>query len=81
MLFRSLTRRQLLKAAGGITFLALVPLQNGVFAATFRRTSKAKLPEFTALPYLQPGPNGDKLMPGKEAVTVCWQTDALIVHG
>ena len=66
-----ISRRRLLEAAGGITFLALVPNGKGAFAAslpaapesappTGAQTSPAPAaptaqPIFTALPYLQPG--------------------------
>jgi hypothetical protein len=65
-----LTRRQFLRSAGGVTFLALTPLGRGLFAAP-----GATLPRFTALPYLQPGPSS-RLMPGQETVVIAWQTEA-----
>ena len=85
-----LSRRQLLQAAGGITFLALVPNGKGAFAlpqdAPAPKGKKPKRtpsgppsdapPIFTALPYLQPGPTGHALVEGAEAVILAWQTDA-----
>jgi hypothetical protein len=65
-----LTRRQFLRSAGGVTFLALTPLGRGLFAAP-----NASLPRFTALPYLQPGPSS-RLIDGQEIVVVAWQTEA-----
>ena len=67
-----LSRRQFLRAAGGITFLALSPVGRGLFAAT--QGQGADLPLFTALPYIQPG-QGSRLVEGKEAVVVAWQTE------
>lgn len=74
-----LTRRQLLQAAGGITFLALTPTGDGAFAADLASGKypelPAPLPIFTALPYLQPGTTASKLVPGKESIVIAWQTD------
>ncbi|HLK57304.1 MAG TPA: metallophosphoesterase [Chthonomonadaceae bacterium] len=74
-----LTRRQLLQAAGGITFLALAPTRDGAFAATFAQNKTSDIPPplpiFTALPYLQPGTANSKLVEGKEAIVVAWQTN------
>jgi hypothetical protein len=67
----SLSRRQFLRSAGGITFLALSPVGRGLFAAT---DAPVALPLFTALPYVQPGPNG-QLKAGAEAVRLAWQTE------
>lgn len=79
-----LTRRRLLEAAGGLTFLALVPNGNGAFAYAFAPGAEkqgsgktpAALPVFTALPYLQPGPDGSALRDGAESVILAWQTNA-----
>jgi hypothetical protein len=76
---QGLTRRQLLQAAGGITFLALAPERKGVFAATFGR-GRADLPTFSALPYLQPGPTGISLAAHRESVVLAWQTDGIPAH-
>jgi hypothetical protein len=65
----TLTRRDFLRSAGGVTFLALVPVGRGLFAAP-----ETALPNFTALPYVQPGPSS-KLIDGQEAVVVAWQTE------
>ena len=79
----NISRRQLLQAAGGVTFLALVPTANG-YAARFDRNSQSKienrksetaLPLFTALPYIQPGTSGSKLAEGQESLVVAWQTN------
>lgn len=64
--------------AGGITFLALAPDGKGAFA--LRSSEKAATPGppppvFTALPYLQPGPQGHALRDGAESVVIAWQTD------
>jgi len=66
------TRRQFLRSAGGITFLALTPVGRGLFAAS--QTHRTDLPLFTALPYIQPG-NNSRLIEGKESMMICWQTE------
>ena len=61
----------MLKAAGGITFLALTPLaERGFFA--FAASDETLL--FTAQPYIQPGPKGP-LKEGDEAIILAWQTE------
>ena len=65
----ALTRREFLRSAGGVTFLALVPLGPDLFAAP-----GTALPRFTALPYVQPGPSS-LLIDGQEAVVIAWQTE------
>ncbi|MES2462800.1 MAG: hypothetical protein V4671_19635 [Armatimonadota bacterium] len=65
------SRRQFLRYAGGVTFLALVPNGQGLFAA---QGLDAALPLFTALPYIQPG-NNSALVPGRETQTIAFQTD------
>ncbi len=64
-----ITRRQFLRSAGGITFLALVPMGRGVFAAP-----GTALPHFTALPYVQPGVSS-RLVDKHEAIVLAWQTE------
>jgi len=71
---RQLTRRQFLRSAGGVTFLALSPVGRGLFAATTTAAQPAALPLFTALPYIQPGPEG-RLVPDAEIVRLAWQTE------
>src|SRR5215831_14965254 len=66
-----LTRRDFLKSAGGITALALTPFGDRVFAAP--AANGPRLPLFTALPYLQPGPNS-RFVDGRESMVVAWQT-------
>lgn len=70
----TISRRELLKAAGGLTFLALVPAARGRFALAPLAAPVADLPLFTALPYVQPGDNS-RLVPGKEQAILAWQTD------
>ena len=69
----NLTRRQFLRAAGGITFLALVPTSRGLFAKA-PALQAVPAPIFTALPYIQPGPDG-RLRHGGETVRIAWQTE------
>ena len=80
-----LNRRQFLKIAGGVTFLALTPVAEGVFAIVAEPKNAGRaaapplpalhLPLFTALPYLQPGAAG-KLIDGQESLIIAWQTQA-----
>ena len=69
----SLSRRQFLRSAGGITFLALAPTGRGLFAA-IGKLKPMSIPVFTALPYVQPGPQA-KLVPGAEIARLAWQTE------
>ena len=64
-----ITRRQFLRSAGGVTFLALTPIGRGLFAAP-----DTALPRFTALPYVQPG-NASRLVNGAETAVIVWQTE------
>lgn len=68
------SRREFIQAAGGLTFLALVPIGNGAFAAS-AGDQNADMPIFVALPYLQPGPSS-KLVDGQETVILAWKTDS-----
>ena len=68
----SMTRRDFLRSAGGITFLSLVPAGRGVFAAPVA-DGYPRLPLFTVLPYIQPGPDST-LADGREMLIVAWQT-------
>ncbi len=67
-----LTRRQFLHSAGGVTFLLLVPVGRGLFAAP--PGAGGSLPRFTALPYVQPGPSS-RLVAGQEVAVIAWQTE------
>ena len=67
-----LTRRRFLRSAGGVTFLALVPTGRGLFAAV-DSLRPLSVPVFTALPYIQPGPES-RLVPGAEVARLAWQT-------
>ncbi len=64
-----LSRRDFLRSAGGVTFLALVPSGRRVFAAP-----GTALPKFTALPYVQPG-SASRLTDGQETMVIAWQTE------
>ncbi len=70
-----ISRRDLLKAAGGLTFLALVPVSRGRFALRSVSVPGAEPPLFTALPYVQPGDNS-RLVADQERVILAWQTEA-----
>ena len=65
-----ITRRQFLRSAGGVTFLALIPVGRGLFAAP-----GTAVPRFTALPYVQPGPSS-RLVEGQEVAVIAWQTES-----
>jgi acid phosphatase type 7 len=69
----SVSRRDFLRSAGGVTFLALAPVGSSVFAATVTDASHARLPLFTVLPYIQPG-SQSLLKAGQESMVVAWQT-------
>ncbi len=84
-----MTRRNLLQAAGGVTFLALLP--GGTVAPAIAAEALGRnisggdalltapgaglLPVFTALPFLQPGGAGTRLSENDETVVLAWQTD------
>ena len=75
-----LSRRQLLQAAGGVTLLALVPrigssTETPTYELPIREDASGRPPIFTALPYLQPGPDSSKLVEGQESIVIAWQTD------
>ena len=78
---KAISRRELLKSAGGVTFLALIATPEGMFAPLLpqiAQTSEAPaLPLFTALPYLQPGTSSGKLVEGKESIVIAWQTNSV----
>ena len=65
-------RRDFLRSAGGVTFLALSPFGRHAFAAP-NPVAGPRLPLFTALPYIQPGSNS-RLAQGQESMVVAWQT-------
>jgi len=67
-----ISRRDFLRSAGGLTVLALTPLDRGLFAATVP-VGGPHLPLFTTLPYIQPG-SGSVLKQGHESMVVAWQT-------
>jgi hypothetical protein len=81
---REMSRRELLsaatRAAGGVTFLALVPTGWRRFPFALPRPSPGTVHGrerpllFTALPYIQPGAAGT-LAPDQESVVVAWQTE------
>jgi acid phosphatase type 7 len=68
----SLTRRDFLRSAGGVTFLALAPIGDGLFAAR-ATASDNTLPLFTVVPYIQPGSNS-LLRDDEESMIIAWQT-------
>ena len=69
-----ISRRDFLRSAGGLTVLALTPLDRGLFAATVP-AGGPRLPLFTTLPYIQPG-SDSALKHGHESMVVAWQTYA-----
>lgn len=68
---QSMNRREMLLAAGGVTFLGLAAVKGGF--RLFSDIPPRKL-LYTALPYIQPGP-ASRLEDGKETTAVCWQTE------
>ena len=72
MSFTPVSRRDFLRSAGGVTFLALTPIGRNAFAAP-ASIPGPRLPLFTVLPYVQPGPNS-RLVEGRESMIVAWQT-------
>lgn len=70
-----ISRRELLKAAGGLTFLALIPTTCGRFVLETALRLGTDLPLITALPYVQPG-NNSRLVQGAERMILAWQTEA-----
>jgi hypothetical protein len=72
-----ISRRKFLQIAGGITFLSLVPVGRGLFAAPPPSSDDGdNLPLFTVIPYIQPGA-GSALAEGQDTLVVAWQTEAL----
>ena len=75
----TLSRRELLQAAGGITFLSLLPVGALGFAAPVEAAAPGKTPAapllYTATPYVQPG-DASQLVEGQESVVIAWQTEA-----
>jgi len=69
-----ISRRELLKAAGGLTFLAVVPAARGRFVLEPPSLARGG-PVFTALPYVQPG-DTSRLVPDREETVLAWQTDS-----
>jgi len=67
-----LSRRDFLRSAGGITLLALDPIDDRLFAAP-TPPDGPQLPLFTVVPYIQPGPRS-RLTDGDESMVVAWQT-------
>jgi len=67
-----ISRRDFLRSAGGVTALALRPIRDGLFAAPLS-SDGPRLPLFTVVPYIQPGP-GSELCDGSETTVVAWQT-------
>ena len=74
------SRRSLLQAAGGFTFLGLAPLAEAAArldAGAGTGASAKAIPVFTALPYLQPGTSSSRLIPGQESIVIAWQTNGV----
>src|SRR5712691_10140468 len=65
-------RRDSLRSAGGVSLLALGPIDDGLFAAP-APLDGPRLPLFTVPPYLQPE-SGSALKDGDEPMVVAWQT-------
>jgi hypothetical protein len=75
-----LSRRRLLRAAGGAALFAATGGDSaGRLFAAAPGTAKTARPIFTALPYLQPGADGGPFRAGQAAdsLVVAWQTNAV----
>ena len=72
----TMSRREMLQAAGGITFLAATVgcRRDDQPAAPIGTPTPAAPLLYTAAPYLQPGP-ASKLVDGQESIVVAWQTE------
>jgi hypothetical protein len=75
-----ISRRNVLQAAGGFTFLSLLPAASfgevDSISTDASSSPKGPLPVFTALPYLQPGA-ASALKDGEESIVVAWQTNGV----
>ena len=69
-----MTRREMLQAAGGVTFLGLVPVGVGYAVNKASGNDPSRPLLYTAAPYLQPGP-ASKLVENADTMAVCWQTE------
>lgn len=70
-MINQISRRRFLRIAGGITYLAFLQDEQGLFAAT---PAGSQLPRFTVLPYIQPGP-ASALVEDHDSLTVAWQME------
>lgn len=74
---QTMTRREMLAAAGGITYLALQPTADGFAFADAGKISKSGPPRpllYTAMPYIQPGP-ASRLVENDDSMAIHWQTE------
>jgi len=75
---QSMTRREMLLAAGGVTFLGLTWTARGYVLASENAVDRDGIPPrpllYTAAPYIQPGPVS-KLEDGRDSMVVAWQTE------
>jgi len=70
---RPMTRREMLQAAGGVTFLGLTPIGCG-YAASTNADDPSRPLLYTAAPYIQPGP-ASKLVENADTMAIQWQTE------
>src|SRR4051812_21245020 len=74
----SMTRREMLLAAGGVTFLGLTWTGAGYVFAPSSEASPDGIPPrpllYTAAPFIQPGP-ASRLVENHDTMVVAWQTE------
>src|SRR5262245_20549247 len=75
---QNLTRRELLLAAGGVTFLGLTRTEAGYILAPTAENAAGSGPArplvYTAAPYIQPGP-ASRLVENDDSMAIHWQTE------
>jgi acid phosphatase type 7 len=75
---QTMSRREMLLAAGGVTFLGLTWTARGYLFAPTEAAAPDGIPPrpmvYTAAPFIQPGP-ASKLEDGRDSMVIAWQTE------
>src|ERR671911_35909 len=75
---KTMSRREMLLAAGGVTFLGLTWTARGYLFAPTEAAAPDGIPPrpmvYTAAPFIQPGP-ASKLEDGRDSMVIAWQTE------